>query len=83
MSYFKCKDVSRLASESQDRKLGLLDRIGMAIHLWICKPCENYHEHIKFLRKAAKQAEPTSPAGTNLGEDARERIRNKLAGHTD
>ena len=77
MSYFKCKDVSRIASEAQDRKLGIMEYVGMKIHLWICKPCEHYVEHLDFLKKAAKQADGV-PGQSTLSDEARQRIKENL-----
>lgn len=78
MSYFKCKDVSRIASEAQDRKLGLVEIIGMKIHLWICKPCVHYVEHLKFLQKVSTQAEVSLPEKSSLSDEARQRIKENL-----
>jgi hypothetical protein len=50
---FNCKRVTQLLSESLDRKLPLYQRMGMRIHLMMCKLCSRYREQLLFLRKTA------------------------------
>jgi predicted anti-sigma-YlaC factor YlaD len=49
-----CKDATRLMSEAQDRKLGLVERLQLELHLAICKGCRNFSEHMAFLRRACR-----------------------------
>lgn len=51
---FNCKEVTRRASESLDRKLSLHERVGMRIHLLICKHCSRYWEQLLILREAIR-----------------------------
>jgi hypothetical protein len=51
---FNCKKVTHLVSESLDRKLSLYQRMGMRIHLMMCKFCSRYQEQLLFLRKTAR-----------------------------
>lgn len=51
---FNCKKVTYLVSESLDRKLALHQRMGMRIHLVMCKFCSRYKEQLLFLRKTAR-----------------------------
>lgn len=51
---FNCKKVTRLLSESLDRNLSLYQRMGMRIHLMMCKFCSRYKEQLLFLRKTAR-----------------------------
>lgn len=78
INYLKCKDVSRIASEAQDRKLGFREYLGMKIHLWICKPCVNYVDHLNFLQKAAEKADVPASDQAALSEEAKQRIKNRL-----
>jgi hypothetical protein len=50
---FNCKKVTQLLSESLDRNLPLYQRMGMRIHLMMCKFCSRYKEQLLFLRKTA------------------------------
>src|ERR1051326_7858439 len=75
-----CRDAARLQSEALDHSLGLRQRIGLRIHLFLCKWCRRYGKQIAFLRGAAhahpdKMAEPVPK---KLSAEARNRIKQKL-----
>jgi len=41
----KCEEVSKLVSQSLDRRLPLHQRIGIRLHLMMCKLCtQNFHQ---------------------------------------
>src|SRR5436190_22132796 len=75
-----CKEATRLQSEAVDRKLSLFERLGLRIHIFLCKWCRRYGGELKFIRSAAGQCEehvcPDVPEG--LSPEARERIKQKL-----
>ena len=80
-----CKDVTRLISLSMDRSLPLGKRIGVRIHLLICRFCARYKRQLLLIRETARQLvageEPAEgPFSGVLSEDARERIRQSLRG---
>ena len=55
-----CKEASRLVSQGLDRRLGLLERIRVRVHLAICDSCTNFKKQMDFLRQAmARLAERT------------------------
>jgi hypothetical protein len=47
-----CKEVSRIASQGLDRRLGLVERLRLRLHLAICEGCRNFTKQLDFLRKA-------------------------------
>ena len=57
-----CKEVSQLVSQSLDRRLGLVERVQLRLHLAICDGCSNFKKQMVFLRKAlprlAQQSKP-------------------------
>ena len=78
-----CKDVTRLISESMDRSLPLRKRIGVRVHLLICRFCASYKRQLLLIREtarriAAAEDRPGDPSGETLSEDTRERIRKSL-----
>jgi hypothetical protein len=75
-----CKQASRLQSEALDHKLPFLQRVGLRIHLLICKWCRRYGQQLRFLRKAAHEHpdEQIKPADQNLSASARDRIKERL-----
>jgi hypothetical protein len=79
-----CKDVTQLLSESMDSSLPIGKRIGVRLHLLICKFCLRYERQLLLIREIARRLavmEATSgPAsGEFLSEEAKERIRKSLA----
>ncbi len=49
-----CKEVTHLISESLDRELPLHKRLGVRVHLSLCKFCRQYRRQILFLRRASR-----------------------------
>jgi len=72
-----CKEITRMVSESLDRKLPLHQRMGIRIHLFMCKFCSRYRKQLLILREAMRlqerYLEDTKPSLT-LSPEARERI---------
>jgi Putative zinc-finger len=79
-----CKDVTRLLSESMDRSLPLGKRVGVRLHLLICKFCARYERQLLLIRETvrrlvAAEDRPGESPGETLSAEARERIRKALA----
>ncbi len=78
---YNCKEVTQMVSESLDRKLPLHQRMGIRVHLFMCKFCSRYRKQLLILREAMrlqeKYVEDTKPSPT-LRPEARERIRRFL-----
>ena len=75
-----CKDASRLVSEQQDRKLSRRERLGLALHLWICKSCKQLQNQIRYIRHSMQTGSKQGhlPTDTPLPPDSAERIRKAL-----
>jgi hypothetical protein len=79
-----CKDVTQLLSESMDATLPVGKRIGVRLHLLICKFCARYKRQLLLIRETARrlaaiEEAPGLPGGETLSAEARERIRKTLA----
>ena len=78
-----CKDVTKLVSESMDRSLPFGKRIGVRLHLLMCKFCARYERQLLLIREtvrrlAATVEAPGEPFGETLSEEAKERIRKSI-----
>jgi len=78
-----CNDVTRLLSESMDHSLPPGKRIGVRLHLLICKFCARYKRQLLLIRETVRRLvaeEDTSwgPPGEPLSEEVKERIRRSL-----
>ena len=49
-----CKQVSRLISQGEDRKLAFGERVALRLHLAICQGCRNVNAQLQFLRASVK-----------------------------
>ena len=69
-----------MQSEALDAKLCFSKRIGLSLHLLLCKWCRRYGKQIRFLRQAAHEhPENLSEAvPQKLSAEARERIKQRL-----
>lgn len=75
-----CHDAARLQSEAIDGKLCFSKRVGLRLHLLICKWCRRYGKQIEFLSHAATEhpEELTDAVSQTLSAEARERINRRL-----
>lgn len=55
----KCKTVTHLLSDAQERELTWMERVQLALHLAMCSGCGNYKRQIGLLRRATSR----HPAG--------------------
>jgi predicted anti-sigma-YlaC factor YlaD len=75
-----CKQAARLQSDALDRRLSLSQRVGLRIHLFLCRWCRRYGQQIAILRVIGKRCAEDQdhlPADT-LSAEAKERIRRRI-----
>ena len=80
-----CKEAGRLQSEALDHKLPFRKRLGLRMHLMLCKWCCRYGKHLHFLRDAAQKHpdEMAKPVPQSLSDQARERIKSRLRAESE
>jgi len=77
----KCREMVRILSQSMDKPMPLMMQIKKRIHFLICCWCQRYEEQLRYIRDTARQFPehadeiPEPP----LGDEAKERIKQKLA----
>ena len=49
-----CKEATQLMSQRLDRNLSFRERLGLRLHLLICRGCEATARHFAFLRSATE-----------------------------
>ena len=81
-----CKEVSRLLSESIERKLSFRERIGLWFHLSMCKLCKGFSKDLQRLREEARRhAEDVDNevrgSEAALTSEGRERMKRVLESH--
>jgi hypothetical protein len=77
-----CQAILPVMSESLERRLGLVERIKLRLHLLLCAWCARYLKQIELLRQAVSQIEFTSAEDKadypKLTDEARQRISESL-----
>ena len=58
-----CKEASQLVSQGLDRRLGVLERAALRLHLLICSGCRNFGAQAVFLRRMVQQLKERSAPG--------------------
>jgi hypothetical protein len=75
-----CREATRLASERLDHKLPALERMGLWLHLAMCRHCKAFVRQLRFLRDAVRRhGDAALETGQEqLPEEARDRIKRAL-----
>lgn len=63
-----CREVTRLYSEAQERKLTLKERISLSLHVLMCTGCHNFGQQMQALRQIVRAY--TRGENKAIGEDA-------------
>lgn len=50
-----CRETSALLSQRQDRALGLVERVGLYLHLAACAGCRQFGRQLAFMRAALRR----------------------------
>jgi hypothetical protein len=50
-----CKEASLLLSEAEDRRLSLVERLKLRLHLALCDYCTRFSQQLAFLRAAMRR----------------------------
>lgn len=59
-----CKEVHRLTSEGLDRKLSLVERARVRVHLLVCVACRNFTSQMDLIRRAMHRLSPPADSDT-------------------
>jgi hypothetical protein len=51
----RCKDISHLVSQRQDRDLTTFERIKVEWHLAVCSACMAFEKQMRFMREAMRR----------------------------
>ncbi|HEY5812364.1 MAG TPA: hypothetical protein VIT23_06905 [Terrimicrobiaceae bacterium] len=75
-----CHEITRLLSDSMERRPPICRRILIRLHFGICIWCRRYGDQLKYLRRYSAEfsREGSEQAGPALSFDARERIKKAL-----
>jgi hypothetical protein len=76
-----CEDAARLLSDREERPLSFIEKLGLNIHLAICRGCRRYKRSLAILRQILRRAAARDAAieDVKLPNDARQRISTRLS----
>ncbi|MEX1026878.1 MAG: hypothetical protein WD049_02565 [Candidatus Paceibacterota bacterium] len=82
----RCKDVSKLVSESLDHKLPLCKRLNLWMHLCMCGVCWGFRKAVLRIHDEAHQhgaeiEHDSAEQKIKLFDDSRERMKRTLESH--
>ena len=78
-----CKEVAQLSSNSLDESLPLKKRVGLKLHIMMCKFCRRHNEQLYLIReligkKLKSNDTSESEDSSHLSEESRQRISSLL-----
>ena len=76
----RCREITKLVSESMERQLPVRERMHIWMHLMMCRLCSGFSRQMQLLRRAAREnpdrlGPDEGAAESKLPEGARERIK--------
>jgi hypothetical protein len=76
----KCRQVVRILSQGMDKKLSLKTRLLLKAHYLICRWCQRYSEHLRYLRKFSRQfpEEISNFNGLVMPPDVKDRLKRRF-----
>ncbi|MFT5729913.1 MAG: hypothetical protein ACI8PB_004086 [Desulforhopalus sp.] len=72
-----CDKVSKFVSESMDRELSLFERVGVRVHLLMCRHCARFARQLEHMRSAIRKESNNYPR-LKLDEDAKMKMKKRL-----
>jgi len=61
-----CRDACLYLSHALDHSLSLAQRVGLWLHLRLCRDCRTYRRQLTILDQCCRQSEPKSDATLTL-----------------
>jgi hypothetical protein len=73
-----CREATELASRAMDERLPLAGRMGMRLHLAICRNCARFNQQLQDMRRLFRAETAADDDAPGLAPDARQRIASEL-----
>ena len=73
-----CREATELASREMDECLSLLDRLGLKMHLAVCRNCRRFAVQLEEMRRLFRLETGADDDAMGLTDEARRRIEAEL-----
>lgn len=73
-----CRQATELASRGMDERLSLLDRLGLKVHLAMCRNCRRFADQLEEMRRLFRLETGADDDADGLPDEARRRIEAEL-----
>ncbi|WP_143310121.1 anti-sigma factor family protein [Chitinophaga vietnamensis] len=76
-----CKDATMLVEKRLQQPVSFIERMGLALHLLICKYCRRYAKQSSIIDAAVHESQEQQPSATNdvLDENIKQAWENMIA----
>jgi hypothetical protein len=64
-----CREATRLVLQGEDRSLNLRERLGLRLHLLVCKACPRFVRQVRLMREATGRWRAYRNSGEGGGAD--------------
>jgi len=72
-----CDKVSKFVSESMDRELSLVEKVGVRVHLLMCRHCARFAKQLEHMRCVIRKESRNYPR-IKLDEDVKIKMKKRL-----
>lgn len=82
LGMMSCKEAGRLVSEARDHELSMRNRMGLRMHLAMCRVCKIYNRQIEMLGELSRRVNTfvlDASLPLALSTDAKVRIKARLS----
>ncbi|MGY0195346.1 anti-sigma factor family protein [Leptothrix sp. BB-4] len=62
-----CREATRLVLAAEDRPLAMGERVGLRLHLWVCRACPTFVRQTRLMRDAMDRWRSYRDAGDDPG----------------
>lgn len=79
LTFFSCKKIAKLISDSQDQTLPWQSRLVMRMHLFVCKYCSRFERQINHIQEMLQQSSIDDlQSQQELSIEAKQRIQSTI-----
>lgn len=84
LTFFSCRKITKLISDSQDRELPWQSWLVMKLHLFVCKFCSRFFKQIQFFNELMNEKKiEYLHQSQQMSQESRQRIHDLIIKNRD